>query len=124
MRIAMDHSVMAEGIPPGAEERLRDHIPLFQWARLVIEELAAIEPCHGQEPLGRKLRQKLRNQDGGVVFEDAAIERHVPRFEIVVEFLAKARADFADDFRGIERGVHPLIDAHYDAKLIEIGFHR
>ena len=46
------------------------------------------------------------------------------RFETVIEFLSKARRDLADDLRGVERGIHALVDAHDDAKLIEIGLDR
>ena len=63
MRVAVDHPVMAEGRPPGPEQRPRDLIAVLQGALLVFEHLAAFEPGHGQQPLGGQLRRDFGHAD-------------------------------------------------------------
>ncbi len=114
---------MREGIPPGAEHGPRDGVAVLERARLVVHEPPALEPGHGQEPLGRQLGQHLRHADCRLVAEDGAIERGVPRFQIVVELLAQARRDLLQDLARLHRRVHARVQREYDLELGEVRLH-
>src|SRR6188472_3186798 len=93
MRVAMDHAVMAERVPPGTEHGAGDLVALFQSAARVAEQPPPVEPSHGEQPLGGQLRNDLGHADQGIILEDQPVEAHVARFEIVVKLLAKTRGD-------------------------------
>ncbi len=91
MRIAVDHAVMAERVPPGAEHGARDGVALLQRPVRVVEQPAPIEPSHGEEAPRRQLRQDVRHTNDGIVLEDDAVEPRVLGLELVVELFAQAR---------------------------------
>src|SRR5262245_9095250 len=55
MRVAVDHPVMAEWIPPGAEHGAGDLVAFLERARRVVEKAPPLKPAHGEEPLGAQV---------------------------------------------------------------------
>ncbi len=88
---------------------------------LVVEELAALEPGHGEEPLGRQLGHDLGHADALIVREDGAVEPRVARLQLVVELLAQPRGDLLQDLAGLDRRRHARVDGEHGLELREIG---
>ena len=44
--------------------------------------------------------------------------------QAVIQLLAQPRRDLGQDLARVDAGVHALVDAEHDAKLVEVGFHR
>ena len=124
MRVAVDHAVVRERIPPRLEHRLRDGVAILQRRALVVEQLAAFEPGHGQQALGRQVRQHLRHADPGLVLEDQRVQRRVGRFQLVVELLAQPRRYLFEDVGRFDGGVHARMQREHDLELVEVRLHR
>ena len=124
MRVAVNHAVVAERIPPGAEHGAGDLVALFERPVGVVEQLAAVEPGHGEEPLGGELREHLWHADERVAGEDQPIETRVARLEIVIELFAQARGDLLQHLRRLDRGTKLPVDGEQYGELFEIGFDR
>ena len=120
----MDDAVVAEREPPGAEHGLRDGVAIFERRRLVVEQRAALEPGHGEQPLGRQLGQDLRHADALLVGEDAGIEPGVARLQLVVELLAQPRRNLLEDLARLDRRVHARVNGEHGPELHEVGFDR
>ena len=90
-------------------------------ARLVVEELAPLEPGHGEQPLGRQLGNNLGHADARLVGEDGAVKPRVARLEIVVELLAQARGDLLQDLAGRDRGIHARVHGEHGLELVKVG---
>ena len=58
MRVAVDHAVMAERVPPGAEHGAGDLVALFERPVAIVEQALAVEPGHGEQPLGGQLERR------------------------------------------------------------------
>ncbi len=123
MRVAVDHAVMAERVPPGAEHGAGDLVALFERPVAIVQQPLAVEPGHGEQPLGGELSDHLRHADERIGLEDEPIEPHVAGLEIVVELLAEPRRDLLQHLRGLDGRAHAGVDGEEDAKLDEIGLH-
>ena len=124
MRVAVDHPVLAERVPPGAEHGAGDLVALFERAAGVIEEPPSFEPSHGEQPFGGKLRDHLGHADQRIALEDAPVEPRVAGFEIVVELLAQPRRDLLQHLGGLDRRAHAAMDREEDGELRQVGFDR
>ena len=59
--------------------------------------------------------------DARLVSEYRVIERHVPRFQVVVEFLAQPRRHLLQDLGGVDGRVHARMQREHHLELVEIG---
>ena len=90
---------------------------------LVVHETPALEPGHGQQALGRQLRQHARHADARLVGEDCAVKGRVFRLQLVVQLLAQPRRDLLDDLAGLHRRVHARVQGEHHLELGEVRLH-
>ena len=122
--VAVDHAVMAEGHPPGLEHRDGDAVTHLQRLVLEGEELAAVEPFHGEQAVGRQLRIDLRHPHLIDVVEHQPVEGGVLGFAPVVQLLAQAGADLLDGLARVDGRAHAPLDGEQHLELAEVRLDR
>ena len=110
MRIAVDHAVGIERHVPGAEHVGGQPVLVLLRMALPVEQWLALQPGHGEQPVGRVRGHDLRHVHAGLVAQHVAIERHVPGLAPVVQLLAQARGDLGMDLVGTDGGIEALAD--------------
>ena len=93
-------------------------------AALPVEQRLALQPGHGEQPVGRVRGHDLRHVHVGLVAQHVAIERDVPGLAAIVELLAQARRDLGMDLVGADGGIEALADREHQFQLVEVGFER
>ena len=93
-------------------------------AGLPVEQRLALQPAHGEQPVGRVRRHDLGHVHVRLVAQHVAVERDVLGLAPVVEFLAQPRRDLGMDLVGADRRIEALADREHDLELVEVGFER
>ena len=93
-------------------------------AGLPVEQRLALQPGHGEQPVGRVRGHDLGHMHVGLVAQQVAVERDVPGLAAIVELLAQARGDLGMDLVGADGRVEALADGEHQFQLVEIGFER
>jgi hypothetical protein len=124
MRVAVDDAEAAERKPPGGEHGSGEPVAHGERIVLVLEQLAAGHPIHGEQAAGGELRPDFRHADGIFAFQHVAIERDVLGLAPIVELLAQARGNLFHDLGGVERRVETLADREQPFQLPHVGFDR
>ena len=75
-----------------------------------VEEGHALEPAHGEQPPGRKLRHRLGNMHVFLGLEHDLEEAHMRRLARVIQFLAQPRGDLLVDLLGRDGAVVALVE--------------
>jgi len=86
-----------------------------------LEQPAALQPGHGEQAAGGKLRQHFGDMDLRHVGEQMTVKRDMARLAGVVEFLAQAGGEFLADLGGIDGRVHAAVDGEDQLQLLEVG---
>jgi hypothetical protein len=120
MRITVNHAVVAEGVPPGAEHCLCDLVAVLERGASVIEEAATIEPGHGEQTPRREFGQDLGHANACVLLEDEAVEAHVLRLQCIVELFPQPRGNLLQHLGGLDGGPHAAMDRKQDAELDQV----
>src|SRR5271170_3392554 len=97
MGIAVDDAVACEWPPPRLEQGRCDGVARLERRAFEFTEGASFKPCHGEKAFRRELRQRDWNRDVVVLFNHRAIEPHMSRFPLVVEFFGKTCGNFLAD---------------------------
>ena len=93
-------------------------------AALPVEQRLALQPGHGEQPVGRVRGHDLGHVHVGLVAQHVAVERDVPGLAAVVELLAQARGDLGVDLVGADGRIEALADGEHELELVEVGLQR
>jgi hypothetical protein len=113
-----------KGLPPGTEQRPRDGVAVGQIMVEKLEQRPAVEPRHGEQPAGRKVREGLRHAHRSFVRQHPPVERGVAGLALVVELLAQPLAQLLGDLCRVDLGREAPLKPEDDAELAEVGLDR
>ena len=125
MRVAVDDAVIVERHVPGPEHPQRDLVAIRQRCLFRnIEDRRPVEPGHRQQPAGREVGERSGTSTPGSPRRISPIEPHMCGLALVIELLAQPVGDFGMDLASRDRAVVPLVDAHRQLQLPQVGLHR
>ena len=124
MRIAVDNPVIVERHIPGAEHVVGDSVADLDVLVGEFQQPAAVEPCHGQQPPGRKAGDGFGHMHALLLRMHRPVEFHVAQLAVVIDLFAQPGGDLGLDLARIDRLVIAAVDGEHDAELAEIGFDR
>jgi len=124
VRVAGELAVAVQAAEEEAKDDLADAVALGLRAVLELLEADAADELAHQHPLARETADHVGDDDERMPGEDTRERALVLGLQLVVELLDDPLLDLLRDRLDVERGSHPLEQAHDHVKVLQVGAHR